>query len=70
MERFLQYSLEHDKPIRLILTEEDGRLRQVSAAVEKLEGNMVSLYILRPPRRITIPADRILAASYMPKDEG
>ncbi len=70
MERFLQYSLERDKPIRLILTEEDGRLRQVSAVVEKREGNLVSLYILRPPRRITIPTDRILAASYMPKDEG
>lgn len=70
MERFLQYSLEHDKPIRLIMTEEDGRLRQVSAVVEKREGDRVSLYILRPPRRITIPLDRILAASYMPRDEG
>lgn len=70
MERFLTYSLAHDKPIRLILQEEDGRLRQVSAAVEKRADGMVQLYILRPPRRVTIPEERILAASYGPKDEG
>ncbi len=70
MERFLTYSLERDKPIRLILQEEDGRLRQVTAAVEKREGGRVQLYILRPPRRLTVPEDRILAASYAPRDEG
>ena len=70
MERFLQYSLAHDKPIRLILLEEDGRMRQVSAVVEQWEEGRVRLYILRPPQRLTLPQDRILAASYAPKDEG
>ena len=70
MERFLTYSLERDRPIRLILQEEDGRLRQVAAVVEGRDGGQVQLYILRPPRRITVPEERILAASYVPKDEG
>ncbi|MBQ6173385.1 MAG: hypothetical protein IKS31_12540 [Clostridia bacterium] len=70
MERFLQYSLSHDRPIRLIIQEDDGRLRQVSAVVEERGEGGVRLYILRPPRRITLPEDRILAASYVPKDEG
>ncbi len=70
MERFLRYSLAHDRPIRLILLEEDGRMRQVSAVVENMEEGRVRLYILRPPARVTVPEDRILAASYTAKDEG
>ncbi len=70
MDRFLRYSLERDRPIRLIIQAEDGRLRQVSAVVERLEGGSVQLYIIRPPRRLTLPAERILSAGYTAKDEG
>ncbi len=70
MERFLQYSQERDKPIRVIFIDTDGKMRQVSAVVERREGSLVSLYIIRPPRRVTVPAADILAAGYMPKDEG
>ena len=69
-DRFLRYSLDRDRPIRLILQEEDGRLRQVSAVVEARDGGTVQLYIIRPPRRVTLPEANILAASYAPKDEG
>ncbi len=69
MERFLRYSLERDKPIRVIYLDADGRLRQRQAVVEKLEGDTVSLYILRPPARVTLPVRDILGASYTAKDE-
>ena len=36
MERFLRYSLERGRPIRLMVQEEDGRLRQVTAQVTAL----------------------------------
>ncbi len=71
MERFLRYSLERDKPIRVIwLDPEDGRMRQSQAVVEKMEGDEVTLYVIRPPRRLTLPAADILGASYCAKDEG
>ncbi len=70
MERFLRYSLTHDRPIRLIVEEDDGRLRQVSAVVEEWTDAGIRLYILRPPHRVTLPPGRILGASYTPKDEG
>jgi hypothetical protein len=69
MERFLQYSLEHDKAIRLIFIDPSGALRQVNAVVERLEGDLVSLYIIRPPQRLTLPRGDILGASYTPKDD-
>ncbi len=70
MDRFLRYSLEHDRPIRLILIDTDGKLRQVTAVVERREGGQVQLYILRPPRRLILPEANILGAEYTPKDEG
>ena len=70
MERFLRYSLERDKAIRVIYLDAEGRMRQANAVVEAMENNSVTLYILRPPARITIPLADILGASYTAKDEG
>ena len=70
IERFLRYSLERNRPIRLIFLTEEKALRQVTAVAEALEGGRVSLYILRPPQRLTIPVADILSADYTPKDEG
>ena len=70
MERFLRYSLERDKPIRVIFIDPEGKLCQGQAVVEKLEEDRVSLYVLRPPRRLTIPAGDVLGAAYTAKDEG
>ena len=70
MERFLRYSLERDKAIRVIYLDAEGRMRQANAVVEAMENGSVTLYILRPPARITSPAADILGASYTAKDEG
>ena len=70
MERFLRYSLEHDRAIRVIFLEADGRMRQVNAVVEAMADGQVSLYIIRPPRRLTLPLADILGASYTADDEG
>ncbi len=70
MERFLRYSLEHDKAIRVIFMDPEGRMRQGSAVVEAMEGDRVRLYVIRPPRRLTLPLTDILGASYTADDEG
>ena len=70
MERFLRYSLERNKAIRVIYLDADGRMRQTNAVVEAMENGLVTLYIMRPPSRVTLPASDILGASYTAKDEG
>ena len=70
MERFLRYSLERDRAIRVIFLDADGRMRQASAVVEALDAEQVRLYIIRPPRRVTLPLTSILGASYTADDEG
>ena len=69
MTRFFRYSMERDRAIRLILME-NGRIAQVSAVVLRFDEQKISLYILRPPRNVTLPLTDVLSASYVPKDEG
>ena len=70
MERFLRYSLEHDRAIRVILMHPDGKIRQVNAVVEAMEGDQVRLYIIRPPQRLTLPIRDLLSAANAAGDEG
>lgn len=70
MERFLQYSLERGRVIRLIYQEENGRMRQVNAQVTALQGDRVSFVIQRPRREITLPLWQLLSADYRKGDEG
>ena len=70
MERFLRYSLAHDTPIRVIFIDPEGKLCQGQAVVERMENGRVALYVMRPPRRLEIPAADVLGASYTAKDEG
>jgi hypothetical protein len=70
MERFLRYSLERGRAIRLIYQEEDGRMRQVSAQVTELAEDRVSFTTLRPKKDVTLPVDRLLSADYRKGDEG
>ena len=70
MERFLRYSREHDRAIRLIVTMPDGRMRQVNAVVLAYNEREAQLYILRPPQKVTIPLENILSADYAKGDEG
>ena len=70
MQRFLRYSLERQRPIRLMMQEDDGRLRQVTAQVTALTDTQVTFIILRPARTVTLPLHQLLSADYRKGDEG
>lgn len=70
MERFLRYSREHDRAIRLILIMPDGAMKQVTAVVQGYDDRSARLYILRPPQKVTVPLTDILSADYIKGDEG
>lgn len=70
MERFLQYSLERGRAIRLIYQEEDGRMRQVNAQVTAMGAGEVTIQTLRPKRLITLRLCSLLSADYRKGDEG
>lgn len=70
MERFLRYSLEHGRSIRLMFLSEDERLAQVNATVTRLEPDSVTFITLRPKGEYTMPLSRILSADYRKGDEG
>ena len=70
MERFLRYSLERGRAIRLIYQEEDGRMRQVNAQVTAMNGSEVAFTTLRPKRDVTLPVSHLLSADYRKGDEG
>ena len=70
MIRMLRYSLEKDRPIRLIFLTPEGGMRQVTAVVERLDETTAQLYVLRPPQRLTLPLTDILSADFTKKDDG
>ncbi len=70
MIRMLRYSLEKDRPIRLIFLTQEGGMRQVTAVVERLDETSAQLYVLRPPQRLTLPLTDILSADFTKKDDG
>ena len=70
MERFLRYSLERGRAIRLIYQEEDGSMRQVNAQVKAMDSECIALAVLRPKKEITLPLTRLLSADYRKGDEG
>lgn len=70
MERFLRYSLEKQRPIRLIFYDEDGTLRQANAQVQAITPDAVTFTTLRPKAQRSLPHTRILSADYKKGDEG
>lgn len=70
MERLLQYSLERDRAIRLMYLQEDGSLKQITCQVRAYDDKAVTVYVLRPPKDLTIPRQDILSADYRKGDEG
>ncbi len=69
MERFLRYSLERGRAIRLMY--QDGeRIRQATAQVTAIEGDTVTLATLRPRGTVTLPMAQVLSADYRRGDEG
>ena len=69
MERFLQYSRDHERAIRLIALL-DGGMKQLTAVVEAYDDASVSLRTLRPKKELTLPRADVLSADYRKGDEG
>lgn len=71
MERFLRYSMERQRAIRLIFVDDEEKMRQASATVTSLnEDGSATFVTLRPRREYTMPLPRILGADYRKGDEG
>lgn len=70
MERLLVYSLEHERPIRILWQEEDGSFRQANARVTAWDGQRATIVTARPKRTMNLPAERILSADFRKGDEG
>lgn len=70
MERLLLYSLERERPIRILWQEEDGSFRQANALVTAWDGRQATFTTTRPKRTITLPKERILSADFRKGDEG
>lgn len=70
MERFLRYSLEKQRPIRLIFFADDGSMKQVNAQVTGFSEARVSFTCLRPKGSYEVPLERLLSADYKRGDEG
>lgn len=70
MERFLRYSLEKQRPIRLIFFTDEGKMKQVNAQIVGVEEEMVRFICLRPKGEFVVSKERILSADYKRGDEG
>lgn len=70
MERFLRYSLEKQRPIRLMFFDDEGKLRQVNAQITGIQGGMVCFTTLRPKGAWQISLSQMLSADYRKGDEG
>ena len=69
-DRFLRYSLEHKRSIRMMLQLPNGSLKTYTVMVEEYNDTSVTLYVLRPVQRLTLPRDAILAIDYVKGDDG
>ncbi|MDO4484401.1 MAG: hypothetical protein Q4C54_08225 [Clostridia bacterium] len=67
--RFLQYSLEREKPIRL-MWQQDAAIRQANVQVTSVAGDTVTFLTLRPKGQVTCDAGMILSADYKKGDDG
>lgn len=70
MERFLRYSLEKQRPIRLIFFADDGSMKQVNAQITAVAEDKVCFSCLRPKGCYEVDLERILSADYKKGDEG
>ena len=70
MERFLRYSLEKQRPIRLIYFADDGSMKQVNAQITAVTAETVCFTCLRPKGCFEVTKERILSADYKRGDEG
>jgi len=69
MERLLRYSLERQRPIRVIFQRE-GRMLQRKVQVLALEEDMIRLSSQRPLEAWSMSREDLLGADYVRGDEG
>jgi len=69
VERFLRYSLEHGRPIALMISDEKG-LRRINLTVSALDEEYISYTSSRSKKERTLPRACILSAAYARGDEG
>lgn len=70
MERLLRYSIEHDRVIRLMLMDAEGRLSQVNARILRYDAESVDFITTRSPKIVTVPRKDILALDFRKGDDG
>ena len=70
MERLFRYSLERQRPIRLIWLDDGGALRQAAAQVLAVTPEGITVRTLRPKRELTLRREAVLSADYRKGDEG
>ncbi len=70
MERLLRFSQEHERVIRLMLMDEEGKLSQVNARILRYDGESVDFITTRSPRTVTVPRKDILAIDFRKGDDG
>ncbi len=70
IERFLRYSLEHGRKIKVVWQAADGAIRHENLTVLSIAGD--SLFYLPPGRKKAreMPLAAVLAAAYARGDEG
>ena len=67
MKRFLRYSLERGRAIRLMYMDGEG-MKQVSATVTELTEEQVTFTTLRPKKNVTLALEQLLSADYRKGD--
>lgn len=65
--RFLRYSLDHNKPVRVLFAD---TMKYKNITVVLLEGDRVSYLTAGRKRPLTTETDNILSASYARGDDG
>ncbi len=69
-DRFLRYSLEHNRRILLIVQDDAGRIKRINLTVRHMNDDTVYYTVGKSTREIIIPRSSILSASYARGDEG
>ncbi len=69
MDRFLRYSLEHERPIRAVLVL-SGQMVQKTLTVLKLEENAVTLRLGAQKKLLLVPLLDIFSCDYARGDHG
>ena len=69
VDRFLRYSLEHQRKIAVILQDEDG-IRKTNIIVTRIEAAAIYYITSRSKKEKSLSREQILSAAYARGDDG